>query len=195
MEHSYKKLNNKVLSIIFTAHKNHISMTRLRTLISGILTVTAIITASCYTSCQPDSCSVVCNNGGTCQDNKCVCPSAYTGTYCDQLNLTGSWKGTENLTSSAGYDQTLVIAPGATDSTVSISFLAGHAAGKTINGTMDVSKTIIKFKNQLITTTSTPDTVSGTIQLVSATHITNNYTYSNSQDGLIYNITGYYTKQ
>ncbi len=170
-------------------------MTKFRTFISGLFTAAAVITASCYTSCEPDKCGLICNNGGMCQDKKCACPSAYTGTYCDQLNLTGSWKGTENITSSASYDQTLVIAPGATDSTVSISFLAGHAAGKTISGTMDVSKNSIKFKNQLISTSSTPDTVSGTIQLVSATHITNNYIYSNSQDGVIYNIEGYYTKQ
>ncbi|MCD6063520.1 MAG: Tenascin domain [Flavipsychrobacter sp.] len=37
------------------------------------------------TSCSKDECeSVTCFNNGTCVDGKCVCPTGYTGTYCEK---------------------------------------------------------------------------------------------------------------
>ncbi len=41
-----------------------------------------------YTSCRKDRCkNLNCQNGGTCQDGFCICPTGYTGTYCQNANV------------------------------------------------------------------------------------------------------------
>ena len=172
-------------------------MSRLRTGTISLLTVIISAAAILYTSCTPDDkCSVVCNNGGTCTDNACLCPPAYTGAHCDQLSFTGSWKGYDNVNAATNYMQTLVIAPGATDTTVSVSFLAGQPAGKTITGIIDANRSTITFYKRLISTaTAVPDTISGTIRLLTATAATGSYTYDNVNDGITYAVSGNYTKQ
>jgi len=50
---------------------------------SALLTIGAF-TAITYTSCNKDECKdVVCNNGGSCDNGTCVCPTGYTGSSCD----------------------------------------------------------------------------------------------------------------
>lgn len=61
--------------------------------ITRTIFVTTILTlmafgAVVYTSCRKDRCKrVVCQNGGTCNDGFCFCPSGYTGTYCQIANV------------------------------------------------------------------------------------------------------------
>src|SRR5688572_25142988 len=53
-------------------------------LITAIATL-GIFLSVMYTSCSKDACeSVTCSNGGTCVDGKCICPTGYTGTYCEK---------------------------------------------------------------------------------------------------------------
>jgi hypothetical protein len=51
--------------------------------LSAFLTISAF-GAVVYTSCNKDECKdVVCQNGGTCSEGKCTCPTGYDGTNCE----------------------------------------------------------------------------------------------------------------
>ncbi len=42
-----------------------------------------LIIAIAFSSCKKDPCKgITCYNGGTCEDGKCKCTAAWTGTYC-----------------------------------------------------------------------------------------------------------------
>jgi len=52
-------------------------------LISFLLALTAFSTVT-YTACNNDRCkNVVCQNGGSCLNAKCTCPSGFTGSKCE----------------------------------------------------------------------------------------------------------------
>lgn len=57
------------------------------------IVITAIITlftlgAVLYTSCRKDHCKTLnCLHGGACNDGFCLCPTGYTGTYCEQPDI------------------------------------------------------------------------------------------------------------
>ena len=57
------------------------------------IVLTAIITiftlsAVLYTSCRKDHCKTLkCLHGGACNDGFCLCPTGYTGTYCEIANV------------------------------------------------------------------------------------------------------------
>jgi hypothetical protein len=55
--------------------------------ITAIFTLLALGTVV-YTSCRKDRCkTLVCQNGGTCRDGFCLCPTGYTGSYCQTANV------------------------------------------------------------------------------------------------------------
>lgn len=57
-------------------------------LLAGFLTV-GTFASTIMTSCNPDACKdVVCNNGGTCTDGTCSCPSGFEGANCDTESRT-----------------------------------------------------------------------------------------------------------
>lgn len=66
--------------------------------LSAFLTIGAFSTML-YTSCNPDACKdVVCNNGGTCLNGTCQCPSGYEGTSCQTVSadaIKGTYTATE----------------------------------------------------------------------------------------------------
>ncbi len=164
-----------------------------------MLSVLITLVAACSifsTSCLPDKCAIVCYNGGTCKSNQCICPVSFTGSNCQNVTLLNNWVGTDNnVTTSSSYQQQISIARSTTDtSQVVIAFTSGFAAGHVVNGTLSTDGGIITYTKQLIPTTTTPDTVSGTIVLLSTNSLSNNYTYNNSHDGMIYTIQGHYTK-
>lgn len=163
----------------------------------SMLVALGSLTSVIATSCGPkDSCSIVCIAGGTCNDNRCICPIAHTGSSCQNLTLLGSWQGNENnLTTSSSYQQNISLTRSTINSTqILIGISSGMAAGHVITGSLSVDSSMIVYTKQLIPTARTPDTVSGTILLTSTTSISNSYKYSNSQDGVIYSIEGNYTK-
>ena len=55
-----------------------------------------------YTSCNSDDCKdVVCNNGGTCIDGNCSCPTGFEGSDCGTLaraKFLGTYTGSESCT-------------------------------------------------------------------------------------------------
>lgn len=52
-------------------------------LFATVLTL-GIFSIILYTSCNKSKCgSTTCQNGGVCTDNKCVCPTGYSGSGCE----------------------------------------------------------------------------------------------------------------
>jgi hypothetical protein len=97
------------------------------TAILTLLTFSAIV----YTSCRKDRCKrVVCQNGGTCTDGFCYCPSGYTGTYCQIANVSSI--AFKNKT----FTPVKIIVKGieySVDSGKTITFTGGH--GETLEAT------------------------------------------------------------
>jgi hypothetical protein len=70
-----------------------------------------------YTSCKEDKCkNIVCANGGSCAEGKCVCPTGYTGTVCENAPVVdpcanvicqnGGTCSNGNCTCATGYEGT-----------------------------------------------------------------------------------------
>ncbi|GAA4464425.1 hypothetical protein GCM10023093_14730 [Nemorincola caseinilytica] len=76
--------------------------------ISSIATIAAF-GAVVYSSCNRDKCkSIVCANGGVCNDGSCTCPSGYEGTNCEKVSrdkFLGNWHVLEkgSITLAAQY--------------------------------------------------------------------------------------------
>jgi hypothetical protein len=64
-------------------------------------------------SCMPDKCkTIVCANGGVCNDGVCNCVSGYTGTTCDTVcrdKFLGIWNVTETGTATGARSYSLKI--------------------------------------------------------------------------------------
>lgn len=76
--------------------------------LSAFLTISAF-GAVVYTSCNKDECKdVVCQNGGTCSEGKCTCPTGIGGDKCETIFRTTYantyvGNGTDNATPSNTY--------------------------------------------------------------------------------------------
>lgn len=148
-----------------------------------------------YTSCKPDKCSAVCNNGGACNDNKCACPTAFYGDHCDSLSFTGTWKGADQIAGDTTYEQTITITQGTNDSAVAVTFGVGPGAHTTVSGVMNYNKNIISIKKQMVPTSWGADSVQAVIQLQASNKILHNYNWYSSHDGVWFVVQGQYTKQ
>lgn len=59
-----------------------------RSFFTILFLLSSILTFAIIFSCNPEKCKGVnCLNGGACIDNKCICPTGYTGTYCEMPPL------------------------------------------------------------------------------------------------------------
>jgi len=57
----------------------------LRNIISASFVTLSVFMTVTYISCIKDKCSSVsCQNGGTCSNGSCICPSEYSGTNCEK---------------------------------------------------------------------------------------------------------------
>lgn len=65
-------------------------------------------TAVTYTSCKKDKCKdVTCQNGGTCSDGNCSCPTGYSGTLCETgsaAKFIGVWYGDDCAGTAASFE-------------------------------------------------------------------------------------------
>lgn len=91
--------------------------------LTAALAIGAFATVT-YTSCNKDACKdVTCQNGGTCNDGNCTCPTGYEGTNCQTLSrdkFVGTYIGTEACTiGSDNYSVTLAAASNALQLTYS----------------------------------------------------------------------------
>lgn len=101
-----------------------------------------------YTSCRKDRCkNLNCQNGGTCNDGFCICPTGFTGTYCQIANVSTIALRNETFTpvklTVNGTDYTV-------DSGDIITFTGGYGDSLkgfgTTHGTYGINVSIPAFK-------------------------------------------------
>lgn len=69
----------------------------------------------CSAGCQPDACKdVTCLNGGACNDGTCICPTGFTGTYCETTVIIDPCDGVLCLNGGTCVDGTCDCPPGFT---------------------------------------------------------------------------------
>ncbi len=83
-------------------------------LISALATVSAF-SAITYTSCNRDKCkTIVCANGGVCNDGACNCPSGYGGPTCETTSrdkFLGEWQVFEKGSNTNASQYSVSVAP------------------------------------------------------------------------------------
>lgn len=93
----------------------------------------AIFSCVVYSSCKNKCGSVVCQNGGTCTSNVCVCATGYYGNTCSSSE-TSEYIGTYNcsnekcypaLVGSSGWQSSVVVSVNNSGYTVTINNFAG----------------------------------------------------------------------
>ncbi len=95
-----------------------------KTVLMSALAATAVFFTVIYTSCNRDKCkSIVCANGGICNDGACNCPSGYEGTNCERLSrnkFIGNWTVNEkgSITLAAQYPVSIEPSQNPTDVTI-----------------------------------------------------------------------------
>ncbi len=175
--------------------------------LSALITIGSVGTVV-YTSCTKDECKdVTCLNGGTCSGGTCTCPTGYTGSNCGTkvvcgtgyigLGCTtrafiGSWTGTDVCSPTGTYNVTITLANSSTDSTkVLINNPGGFGTNNTITGTLNANATVITYTNQIVNSTTTPDTLTGTMTLSDSLHFSHVYT---AREGAVFSCSGNYSK-
>lgn len=128
-------------------------MKSIRNIAFAALMTIGAFSAITYTACNKDECKdVVCNNGGTCVDGTCSCPTGYEGTNCDAKTrdkFIGSWAGSDQCTSGT-YTITLSIAASSSSNVTALVTNPGGFGGTvTITGNVTGSNTLA-FNSQSV---------------------------------------------
>lgn len=167
--------------------------------LSFLLSIGAF-TAVTYTACNkdssnPDPCvGIVCQNGGTCSNGICTCPSGYEGTYCEtltQAKYLGSWAASESYGTSGGtlaYTATIVAGTGS-----NLSIVIGNFSDLGLNVTASISGNTITIPNQAFATGYTVSG-SGTYTAGTPNTISINYTTVKTSNNATVNYSGTWTK-
>ncbi|HYD21017.1 MAG TPA: hypothetical protein VEB40_06035 [Flavipsychrobacter sp.] len=148
-------------------------------LLAAAIAIFSFITVV-YTSCTPDKCKdVVCQNGGTCGEGNCTCPTGFSGTLCatnDATKFLGTWTGSTNC----GSGTQLIITQG-TGATILISSNAGTGSCfKTFNMVGTVNGNTATFNQTELDNCANSYTMAGT-----ATITGNSITFSMNFSGAI----------
>lgn len=119
-----------------------------RILLTSAFIITAFTAVTWTSGCKSKCGSVTCQNGGTCTNDTCSCPSGYTGTSCETLWSTqylGSYDCTQScsppLTGSSSWKSTITAATTNGSYTISISNFGNlqATATATVDGNGNVS--------------------------------------------------------
>lgn len=169
-------------------------MKTLRLIALSALVTVASVSSVIYTSCSKDECkNVSCFNGGTCSGGSCVCPVGFTGSSCQTKAIYGNWTGTDVCSPTGSYNVNITLNQSSADTnSVLINNPGGFGTNNTIVGTLSADAKTITYTNQIVNASSTPDTLTGSINLTDNSHFTTNYT---AKEGANYTCNGTYTKQ
>lgn len=151
--------------------------------LSAALTFGAL-SAVMYTSCNNDPCKdVVCQNGGTCADGNCTCPTGVGGTNCETIyrtTYTNTYKGngSDNATPANTYtDWKAVLTTVGTDLTKMELVLKDNVGNAIV--TLPITFTTFSATSSTFTVTSTVAngftyTGTGTINATTLSNLTLN---------------------
>jgi hypothetical protein len=164
----------------------------MKKIIFGLLALTAVT----FTSCKDECKDITCENGGTCTEGICECPSGYEGTNCETSwasAFEGSYNVTETYTIAGGGNGTenfsSVITSGSDPKKITISNFS--LSGQNINADLETA-TSLKINNQTVTVSGTQFVANGTGSLAGST-VTLNYTLATG--GVVaLTVTDIYTK-
>lgn len=96
-----------------------------------------------YTACNKDECKdVTCQNGGTCSDGKCNCPSGFEGSNCEtqSRNRFLNNGAVATFVVGAGQDEcynpgyNMTITPGSNPDEITITNFAGYGNSAVVSG-------------------------------------------------------------
>lgn len=170
-------------------------------LVSGLLALGAFGTLT-FTSCNQDECKdVVCNNGGTCneEDGSCLCASGYEGDLCETLSRFRFLNSGTTATYITGIGQdgcyaagyTMTINPGANGDEIIINNFAGYGNSATVSG-VKVDGTNFSKAGTITAGSVTLSNINGT---VSENGQTISFSYTATDNNTSINCTSASTKQ
>lgn len=80
-------IRSKHLSLRNNDNMTSLSNTLLTIIKTFAISVLLMIAGTSFSGCNSDPCeTVVCQNGGTCDDGSCVCPQGFSGSSCENNN-------------------------------------------------------------------------------------------------------------
>ena len=117
-------------------------------LLTAIILISGFIAVTYTSGCKKKCGSVTCQNGGTCANDTCSCPTGYSGTSCEtswSTQYLGGYTCTQScappITGSASWQSTITAASANGSYTIAISNFGNlqSSATATVDGNGNVS--------------------------------------------------------